>query len=104
MTLFIVVCLVIVGAWGVMIARAGRDDRDLLVPLGAIVVVVLCFLAWPAIDYGYYHRRAFAAVTACESQRMEARRKAMSTEVVCVPAYRATKADTLTVQTPDLKR
>lgn len=35
---------------------------------------------------------------ACEAKRMSHRRVTFTTDVVCVPSYRDTKADTLTVE------
>lgn len=45
----------------------------------------------------YFSRVAFAATTACEAKRMEARRMAFSANVVCVPIQLATRNDTTTV-------
>lgn len=57
----------------------------------AIMGVVV---AWDSV---HYERQAFVASTACEVKRMEPRRKFLSSDVVCIPAYRGTKNDTLTV-------
>lgn len=69
----------------------------LLALLVAAIIAVLGAVALMAIDGLYFERRAFVATTACEAQRMQARRKFLSSQVVCVPAYRGTKNDTLTV-------
>ena len=70
--------------------------------LTGIACAIFAITAFPLFDT-YHERKAFDAITACEAKRMEARRQVLSSRVVCIPAYRATKSDTLTVQTPDLK-
>jgi len=79
---------------------------DLLdIPIGCLIVAIAIVLALAvgyaglaAVDSLVYERRAFAAITSCEARRLESRRKFLSENVVCVPAYRATKNDSLTVQ------
>lgn len=58
--------------------------------VGGIIVVF--------IDEVYFDRVAFVAKTECATKRMESTRKFLTSTVVCIPAYRGTKSDTLTVQ------
>lgn len=62
-----------------------------------LAAAVIWIVAAVLVDWLYYHRQTFSARVACEAQRMEPRTKSFSTEIVCVPAYRATKNDTLQV-------
>jgi predicted histidine transporter YuiF (NhaC family) len=70
----------------------------LLVILALGVAGILGWAGATAVDSIHYERAAFAAITNCTSKRMDAQRKFLSTTVVCVPAYRGTKSDTLTLQ------
>ena len=48
-------------------------------------------------DVTIFERQAFAAISSCHAHRMGHTRKFLSTQTVCVPAYRETKNDTVTV-------
>lgn len=72
-------------------------DRVFLGLLLSIIIALLVFLAGFLVDAVWFERASFADRVACEARRMEARRQTLSSNVVCVPAYRATKNDTLTV-------
>ena len=100
--LMIVVILLVVYVAGVTFAN--DYDRVSVVGVGGFALLVAILLLGFVMDAVYYGRKAFAATSACEAGRMQARRKVLSTDVVCIPAYRTTKADTLTVQTPDLRK
>jgi hypothetical protein len=63
-----------------------------MIPLTIFLIISAVFM-----DVFYFNYKAFDAVTACEVKRMEARRKFLSTHVVCVPAYRGTRNDTLSI-------
>ena len=60
-------------------------------------VFILCLAGVAAVGDTLLERRAFPAIAACHQARQEPLRQFLSTTVRCVPAYRATKNDTLTV-------
>lgn len=66
---------------------------------GTIVVIIILAILWPIVD-SFYARSAFEETAACSAKRMTSARKSMTTNVICVPAYRDTKNDTLTVNVP----
>jgi hypothetical protein len=68
-------------------------DWSLSALLFAIIALCVLFGADAIAE-----RSAFDAVVACEAKRMTAHRQILSSRVVCVPAYRETKSDTLTLQ------
>lgn len=98
--LILVACVVI--ASGVFVYR-DDEDRWLATLMASLFSAAILGLGFVVIDI-VYERLAFVSITACEAKRMQPRRQSLSATVVCVPAYRATKADTLTIQTPDLRR
>lgn len=93
--------LVILAAFFMLLTitfTAVEDYDRVPVFLGCLMAsLVLWVLVALMVDWLYYDRQAFAATTACEAKRMEARRQTFSANVVCVPAYRGTKNDTLQV-------
>lgn len=101
MTAYLIVCAVLVAVTLVIILLVGWADTWPLLLLVCLLVLPIVGLT---MDTFYYERNAFSAITACEAQRMEAKRQVLSARVVCVPAYRATRNDSLTVSTPELRR
>jgi hypothetical protein len=98
MTLFLVGALLLVGVWVVSIFRSAPYGRNETIVLGGFVLVLVIGIFAVLMDAFYYGHQAFPQATACELRRMEARRQVLSSTVVCIPAYRGTKNDTLTVQ------
>jgi hypothetical protein len=70
----------------------------LLLGILLIALAVMCLGGASAlVDSTYFEYKAFDAIAACETKRMDYRRKSFSTNVVCIPAYRQTKNDTLSI-------
>ena len=65
--------------------------------LCALFAVVIFAIVAEVADTALFQRRAFTAIASCRAHRMEYQRKYLSTETVCIPAYRETKNDTVTV-------
>ena len=76
-----------------------REIESALLAFFAVTVLLFVFAAVSAlfIDYVKYDRETFAAQMTCKQQRAEPERQFLTKNVVCVPAYRATKSDTLTL-------
>lgn len=94
---FLVILAVVLLLIPLIVAVFEKYDRVLVF----ISIFCFCAIIWIAaallVDWLYYSRRAFDAVVACEAKRMEPRRLSFTSNVTCVPAYRATKNDTLQV-------
>ena len=92
----------LIALW-VVFCIINRNDYD----AGGAALGIGCvlFVAWLGIGLVVeiaQHNRSFDARMACATKRQDYDRQMFTTRVVCIPAYRATKSDTLTVQTPDL--
>ena len=76
-------------------------DDLMLSTISAVLILALVFLIAAggamAIDAFVLERSAFTQMQNCRVKRMEPVRKFLSTQTVCVPAYRETKNDTVTV-------
>lgn len=92
----ILIAVVVLGLVLTIIAAVGDHDSVPTAIMGILATGLAALVVGVVLEI-FYGRQAFAATTACEARRLEARRQAFSANVVCVPAYRATKNDTTTV-------
>lgn len=73
-------------------------DDLMMSGLGCMMAVIAIGLAGLVVGVAadtFYERRAFPAITACETRRMTPDRRLLSSTVVCVPTN--TRQDTTTV-------
>lgn len=91
--------LFVVAAIGVICSvYAAHDDFEpFTLLLFGLFLTTLATVGTGALLDTYYRRNSFTAITACETKRLAARRQFLSTNVVCVPGYVATRNDTTTV-------
>lgn len=99
------IAVIAVGIVAIAFAKSAQYEEPPVVFMMTMLGGLLCALVVSlALDGMIFGRQTWAAQIACKQQRGEPERQFFTKNVVCVPAYRGTKNDTLTVQTPDIKR